>query len=153
MSNLRSNLMQAFMEGKKKKKKGTFWNFLTVRPAIPIPTIPMSWSFMLIMLSISLMQFCFGKTVRNENSLCESSLDSITSFSTDRELIQVGFCSEANHSTRVNLPDNLQGKVWFEGRATLSVCPDFPVKASGCFRALTSGWCKLLLWDLGHFKS
>lgn len=38
-----------------------FWHFLTVRPAIPIPTIPMSWSLTLIMVSISSMQFCCGK--------------------------------------------------------------------------------------------
>lgn len=42
-------------------KKGKFWDFLTVRPATPIPTIPISWSLTLIMVSISSMQFCFGK--------------------------------------------------------------------------------------------
>lgn len=49
-------------------KEGMLWNFLTVRAAIPIPTIPMSWSLTLMMRSISSMQFCVGKEEVRNNS-------------------------------------------------------------------------------------
>lgn len=82
------------------QKTITFYSFLTVRPAIPIPTIPMSWSLTLIMVSIVSIQFCFGK--KNKVSIKTNCVTHVLTQSFRFpwwvcKLIHVSFCSYVNH--------------------------------------------------------